>query len=86
MPIHVVAPPFVKQAAALVLLVLIPVTSQFGYFSSEYQLHNFIRSYPESICNVFTQREIQKYFLFRYDQLVKKCLDTNFKPLIMTMG
>lgn len=43
MPIHVVGPLFVKQAVVLTLLVLIPVTNQFGYLNSEYQLPNFIR-------------------------------------------
>ena len=38
-------PTFVKQAVALVLLVLIPLTNQFGYLGSEYQLPNFIRRY-----------------------------------------
>jgi hypothetical protein len=40
MPIHVVGPRFVKQAVALALLVLIPVTNQFGHLNSEYQLPN----------------------------------------------
>ena len=72
MPIHVVGPPFIKQAVALDSLVQIPVTNQFGYLSSEYELPDFIRrSYPEPICNAFTQREMHKYFLFSYDQLVK---------------
>ena len=71
MPIHVVGPPFVKQAVALILLVLIPVTNQFGYLSAEYQLPNFVRSYPESISNVFTQREMQNYFIFRYDRRIQ---------------
>ena len=58
MPIHVLGPPFVKQAVAFALLVLIPVTNQLGYLSSKYQLPNFIRSYPEPICNVFTPQEV----------------------------
>ena len=82
MPIHVVGEPLVKQAVAFTLLVLIHVTKQFVCLSSEYQLPNFIRSYPEPICNVFTQPEMQKYFLFRYDQQLR---DTNLKPLIMTI-
>ena len=49
MPIHVVGPLFVKQAVLLASLVLIPVTNQFGYLGSEYQLPNFIRSYCEPI-------------------------------------
>ena len=63
-------PLFVKQAVALALLVLIPMTIQFGYLNSGYQLPNFIRSYHEPVCNVFTQQEMQEYFHLNYDQLV----------------
>ena len=55
---------FLKQAIALSVLVLIPVTNELGFLISEYQLPDFIRrSYPEPICNVFTQREMQ-YYIF----------------------
>jgi hypothetical protein len=71
MPINVVGPLFVKQAVALALFVLNPVNNLFGYLNSEYQLPNFIRRYRVAICNVFIWQEMQKYFLFRYDQLVR---------------
>jgi hypothetical protein len=58
MPIHVLGPPFVKQAVAFALLVLIHVTNQFGYLSSKYQLPNFISSYPEPVYNVFTPQQL----------------------------
>lgn len=86
MPIHVVGLPFVKQAFALALLILIPVTNNVGSLSSEYQLPNFIRSCPEPICNenqcvyIVGNAEVFYFLLWSSHQI---CMDTNTKPLII---
>jgi hypothetical protein len=64
-------PTVCKTARCIGLLVLIPIMNQFGNLSTEYQLPNCIRSYYDYMCNVFTQREMQRYIMFHYDQLVK---------------
>jgi hypothetical protein len=56
MPIYAVSLLFVKQAIALPLLVLIPVSNQFGYLSSEYQLPNFIKLY--FICHMLRIQQV----------------------------